>query len=138
MTRHPQEKHQAALAEQEEQRCLDSEMEVERLRALEAYQVSVVFGPPGLTLLPVAGFRLSHSRLLAQHRQTDHIVKTSLNTHQRIATIQQPNMLSVQNRDKQRLAEQQRGAAILREQLAERGCQRMAAEELRDQVGSLG
>jgi signal transduction histidine kinase len=40
-----------------------------------------------------------------------------------------------QNRDKQRLAEQQRGAAILKEQLAERERQRRAAEELRDQVG---
>lgn len=35
-----QEKHNAMLAEQEEQRRLDSEMEVERLRALEAYQVT--------------------------------------------------------------------------------------------------
>lgn len=38
-SRAPQEKHEAALAEQEEQRRLDAEMEVERLRALEAYQV---------------------------------------------------------------------------------------------------
>lgn len=69
------EKHRATLAEQEEQRRLDAEMEVERLRALEAYQA----------------------------------------------------------RDAQRLVEQQRGAAILREQLAERERQRLAAEELRDQ-----
>lgn len=41
-----------------------------------------------------------------------------------------------QNRDKQRLVEQQRGAAILQEQLAERERQRLAAEELRDQVGA--
>ena len=42
-------------------------------------------------------------------------------------------------RDTQRRAEQERGAAILREQLAERGRQRMAAEELRDQVrGEVG
>ncbi|KAI8464416.1 MAG: tumor suppressor, Mitostatin-domain-containing protein [Monoraphidium minutum] len=69
------EKRAAALAEAEEQRRLDAEMEVERLRALEAYQ----------------------------------------------------------NRDKQRLAEQQRGALTLKGQLAEREAQRVAAEELRDQ-----
>jgi hypothetical protein len=34
-----QEKHQALLVEQEEQQRLDLLMEIERLRALEAYQV---------------------------------------------------------------------------------------------------
>jgi hypothetical protein len=70
-----QEKAQAEAAAAAEQRRLDAEMEVERLRALAAYS----------------------------------------------------------GRDAQRRAEQERGAAILREQLAERGRQRMAEEELRDQ-----
>jgi len=45
-------------------------------------------------------------------------------------------MEAYQNRDLRRREEQQRGAAILREQLAERERQRVEAEELRDLVGS--
>jgi hypothetical protein len=46
-----QEKMSAMLAEEEEQKRLDLMMEIERLRALEAYQVGAR-GQPGKWLLP--------------------------------------------------------------------------------------
>lgn len=50
-----QEKQQALLAEQEEQQRLDLLMEIERLRALEAYQV----GPPDYLMhLPAQDYSL--------------------------------------------------------------------------------
>lgn len=92
-------------------------MEVERLRALEAYQV-------GGTLTYLGG------------RLTGDSFSPSIHDHDKNTQIRDTHHTTkrTQNRDKQRLVEQQRGAAILREQLAERERQRLAAEELRDQV----
>jgi hypothetical protein len=127
----PQDKHQSILADQEEQRRLDTEMEVERLRALEAYQVGGAHagGMEGVWWID-DGFA-APVVLMEWHPPTS-------STSGVTPLPPPPPRARGQNRDKQRLAEQQRGAAILREQLAERERQRMAAEELRDQVGGRG